>query len=114
LGVEQAGRSVAETLVGLQRMGFLLTHVLECPVSDATARREAMQARLPVTLARIRRSYKPKRVVLVGTALASCVTQITGASLDAVILLQRGRPFEWAEVSQDLLAKEAAAPPEAL
>src|ERR1700751_3810700 len=28
LGVEQAGRSVAETLAGLQRMGILLTHVL--------------------------------------------------------------------------------------
>jgi hypothetical protein len=114
LGVEQAGRSVAETLAGLQRMGLLLTHVLECPVTDATARREALQARLPATLARIRRSYKPKRIVLVGTELADCVTQITAANLDAMIVLQRGRPFEWAEVSPDLLAKEAATAIEAL
>lgn len=114
LGVEQAGRSVAETLAGLQRMGFLLTHVLECPVMDATIRREALLARLPATLARIRRSYKPKRVVLVGAELAGCVTQITGANLDAMIVLQNGQPFEWAGVSSDLLAKEAAAPIEAL
>jgi hypothetical protein len=114
LGVEQAGRSVAEMLAGLQRMGFLLTHVLECPVMDATARMEALQARLPATLARIRRSYKPKRVVLVGAELAGCVTRITGANLDAVIVLQRGQPFEWAGLSPDLLAKEAATSLEAL
>jgi hypothetical protein len=114
LGVEQAGRSVAETLAGLQRMGFLLTHVLDCPVSDNTARRESLRGRLPATLTRLRRSYKPKRVVLVGTELADCVTQITTANLGAMILLQRGRPFEWVEVSPDLLAKEAAAPIEAL
>ena len=114
LGVEQAGRSVAETLAGLQRMGFLLTHVLECPVSEPSARQEAIQNRLPATLARIRRSYKPKRVVLVGAELAGCVTQITGANLGAVIALQQGRPYEWAEIGPDLLAKEAAAPLESL
>jgi uncharacterized protein YciI len=114
LGVEQAGRSVAETLTGLQRMGFLLTHILDCPVSDVATRREALQRRLPATLARIRRSYKPKRLVLVGSKLSEYVTQITGANLDAVIVLQNGQPFEWAGVGPDLLAKEAAAPLEAL
>jgi hypothetical protein len=91
-------------------MGFLLTHVLECPVSDAAARREALQARLPATLARIRRSYKPKRVVLVGAELAGCVAQLTRANLEAVVVLRKGQPFEWAELSPDLLGKEAAAP----
>ena len=110
LGVERAGRSVAETLAGLQRMGILLTHVLECPVTDAMALREALQTRLPATLARIRRSYKPKRLVLVGAEMAGCVTRITGANLDAVVVLHSGKPFEWAELSPDLLAKEAAAP----
>jgi hypothetical protein len=114
LGIEQAGRSVAETLAGLQRMGILLTHILECPMSDVAARREALQSRLPATLTRIRRSYKPKRLVLVGTDLADCVRQITGANLDAVVVLHNGRPYEWAGVSPDLLAKEAAAPQEAL
>ncbi len=114
LGVEQPGRNVAETLAGLQRMGFLLTHVLDCPVNDAAARREALQARLPATLARIRRSYKPKRVVLVGGELSTYVTQIAGANLDAVVVLQNGKPYEWTGVGPYLLAKEAAAPLEAL
>jgi uncharacterized protein YciI len=73
-----------------------------------------LQRRLPATLARIRRSYKPKRLVLVGSKLSEYVTQITGANLDAVIVLQNGQPFEWAGVGPDLLAKEAAAPLEAL
>jgi hypothetical protein len=114
LGIEQGGRSVAETLAGLQRMGFLLTHVLECPLSDATVRGEALQSRLPATLARIRRSYKPKRLVLVGAELTDYVTQIINANLDAVIILQKGRPYEWAGVGPDLLGKVAAATLEAL
>jgi hypothetical protein len=109
LGVEQAGRSVADTLASLQRMGFLLTHVLECPMNVAGATREALQSRLPATLARIRRSYKPKRLVVVGADLADCVTQITVANLEAVVVLQKGQPFEWAELSPDLLTKEAGA-----
>lgn len=114
LGVEQAGRSVAETLASFQRIGILLTHVLECPVGDATVRSEALQSRLPATLARIRRSYKPKRLVLVGGELTDYVSQIIGANLNAVIILQKGQPYEWAGVSPDLLGKEAATPLEAL
>ena len=119
LGVEQAGRSVAETLAGVQRMGFLLTHVLDCQVNDAAARREALQGRLAATLARIRRSYKPKRLVLMGAGLEDYVTQITAANLDAVVALHNGQPFEWAELNVNLLGpdlpgKEAAAPLEAL
>lgn len=114
LGIEQDGRSVAETLASLQRMGFLLTYVLECPVSDTAARREALQSRLPATLARIRRSYKPKRLVLVGAELADYVTQITGAKLAAMVFLQGGQPFEWSGISPDLLGKEASAAQEAL
>src|SRR5579859_1587038 len=114
LGVEQAGRSVAETLAGVQRMGFLLTHMLDCQVNDAAARREALQGRMAATLTRIRRSYKPKRLVLMGSGLEEYVTQITGANLDAVVVLDKGQPFEWARIGSDLLAKEAAAPLEAV
>ena len=114
VGIEPGGRSVAVALAAMQRMGFLLTHVLDCPVSDTAARREALQSRLPATLARIRRSYKPKRLVLVGAELSECVTQITGAKLDTVIHTQNGQPYEWAGIGPDLLAKEAAAPLEAL
>jgi len=113
-GVDYTGKSVSDVLAGFQRMGLLLTHVLECPVSDAVARREALQRRLPGTLARIRRSYKPKRVVLVGAELSEFVAQINNAQMDALLLLQNGHPYEWAGISAELLGKEAAAPLQAL
>jgi hypothetical protein len=114
LGIEHGRRSVGEVLSEIQRQGLLITHVLECPLSDAQARQEAMQKRLPSVLARIRRSYKPKRVVLVGTELCEFVTSITNGKLEAVVVLHSGRPFEWARIRPDLLAKEATAAPEAL
>jgi len=114
LGIEHGRRSVGEVLSEIQRQGLLVTHVLECPLSDAQARQEAMQKRLPSVLARIRRSYKPKRVVLVGTELCEFVTSIRNGKLDALVVLHSGRPFEWARIGPDLLAKEATAAPWAL
>src|ERR1041385_6434655 len=46
LGIEQNGRSVEEVLTKIHRQGFLLTHALECPVSGAAAKRDAMRRRL--------------------------------------------------------------------
>jgi hypothetical protein len=96
LGIDSIGRSVEEVLTGIQRKGLLFTHLMECEVSDAAARRTAMQKRLPSVLARIRRSYKPKRVVLVGTELSEFVTAITSANLDARVMSDKGLPFAWA------------------
>ncbi len=109
-GVDYEGKSVSDVLAGFQRMGLLLTHVLECPVSDAAARKEALQLRLPGVLTRIRRSYKPKRVVLVGAELSEFVAQINNAQLNALLLLENGHPYEWTGISAELLGKEAAAP----
>jgi len=66
------------------------------------------------TLTRIRRSFKPKRVVLLGTELEEFVPQFIAANLDAMLVLQNGKPFEWNELSDGLLAKELAAPLQAL
>jgi hypothetical protein len=65
-------------------------------------------------LARIRRSYKPKRVVLVGAELYEFVKTITSADLDAMVILRKGQPYEWVGLDAELLAKEAAAPLQAL
>ena len=114
LGIIQGGRSVEEMLAGVQRQGILLAHVLECPVSDAEARREALRQRLPSVLTRIRRSYKPKRLVPMGPELCEFVTQIKNAQLDTVIVLKQGQPMQWSDLSPELLGKEAAAPLHAL
>ena len=110
LGIETAGRSVEEVLAGMQRQGLLVTHLIDCAVIDVEARLATMQKRLPSVLTRIRRSYKPKRVVLVGAELSASVTEITSANLGAELILDAGRPFEWSNLSVRVLGKEAAVP----
>ena len=109
LQIQQAGRSVDETLAVFQRAGYLLAYLLECPVVDAANRATALRRRLPSLLARIRRSYKPKRVVIVGQELSALVTQITAAEGGPEVILHRGQPFEWNELSPETLARGANA-----
>jgi hypothetical protein len=104
LGLAENRANAEETLAAFQRGGYLLTHVLECPVGDAAAGKEAMQRRLPSVLARIRRSYKPKRVVLVGAELEWLVTAVTSANLDAMVFLNSGKPFDWTAIAAALPA----------
>ena len=65
-------------------------------------------------MTRIRRSFRPKRVVLLGQELAEFVLQFMAANLDATLVLRDGEPFEWDEISEGELAKELAAPLQAL
>ena len=108
LGIEVTGRAVEGTLAEFQRRGYLLAHVLDCGESGATGadRREALARRIPATLTRIRRSFKPKRIVLIGEELAGFVPQIIAANLDAALILQNGRPFEWSGIGSGILVKE--------
>jgi hypothetical protein len=103
LGIDKAGWSIEEVVAGIQRQGLLFAHVLECPLNDPESRQEALRRRLPSVLARIRRSYKPKRVVLVGAELAEFVAQITNAIPDAMVVLRQGQPFEWSEIGDAVL-----------
>ena len=96
LEIENAGRSVEATLAEFQRRGYLLTHILECPgeYRDAAGLRTAMEQRIGATMARIRRSFKPKRVVLLGEELEPFVARFKAADLGAELLLtDSGQPF---------------------
>lgn len=69
-GVSSSGKPAEVALAEFQRAGMLLTHVLECalerPDVDGFA---ALEQRLTPVIARIRRSLKPKRVVLISEVL---------------------------------------------
>ena len=115
LRIDDTGRSLEATLADFQRRGYLLAHVLDCEVSGGNAlSREALARRIPAMLTRIRRSFKPKRLALVGQELAEFVPQFMAANLDAALILQDGKPFEWNELSDSSLAKELAATAPAL
>jgi hypothetical protein len=116
LGIEVSGRTVEAALTEFQRRGCVLAYVLECAQENdtAAARREALQQRISATIARIRRSLKPKRIVLLGNELTEFVPQLAAANLEATLILREGRPFEWNELGDRLLTKELTAPLEAL
>ena len=115
LHIENAERPLEATLADFQRRGYLLAHLIECPQEQGTAvGTEILRRRIPATLTRIRRSFKPKRVVLLGQELAEFIPQFMAANLDAALILRNGRPFEWSEIGGGWLAKELAAPLRAL
>jgi len=82
LGISTMGKGADAVHAEFQRAGFFLTHVLECPLDrDAGPGDEAaalLAQRLQAVARRIRRSLKPKRVVLISRALGPILEKNPG------------------------------------
>ncbi len=96
-GIATAGKTRDAVLAEFQRAGFFLTHVMECPIEgegglppDAHA---ALKVRLAAVATRIRRSLKPRRVIVVTEELAPFADDIFALNLGCPVLLDRGKPF---------------------
>jgi hypothetical protein len=113
LDIDVAGRTVEATLAEFQRRGFLLTHVVECPCEPSYARtlQEMLENRLAATVARIRRSYKPKRLVLLGEELDLLEPRLAMENLSAeLILSETNRAFRVGELAPGSLVMKVTAP----
>jgi hypothetical protein len=71
-GITARDKSPEAVLTEFQRGGFFLAHALECPIEnsvteDATA--SLLAKRMPSVVARLRRSLKPKTLVLMSPSL---------------------------------------------
>ena len=97
VGISTAGKSAEVVLSEFQRGGFLLTHLLECPLETGQWEQQPPEAlfqkRFPQIVARIRRSLKPKRVVLISEALAPLAARFSEAELGCPLILDDGKPF---------------------
>ncbi len=97
LGISSVGKSPETVLSEFQRAGFFLTHVLECPLETGAAELPSLEAllerRIPQVVTRIRRSLKPKRVVLISEVLAALRDRLSTAALECSVLLDDGNPF---------------------
>jgi len=71
--------------------------VLECPLETSAVVSASCQAllaeRVPQVLTRIRRSLKPKRVVLISDSLAPLAARLSSAELGCPVILDNGTPF---------------------
>jgi hypothetical protein len=94
-GLMPEGKSAEATLGEFQRRGFLLTHVLECPLENGERGRiqELVAHRLPAVLARIRRSLKPKRLAPISSVLEQFLPTLASGELPCAILLDQQKPF---------------------
>src|ERR1700687_2165514 len=92
-----AGKTAGEVQSEFQRAGFFLAHVLDCAlesgVQDGAELLSLLEQRLPGVAARIRRSLKPKRVVLISRALGPVMDKIAAMQLGCQLILDKGKPF---------------------
>jgi hypothetical protein len=98
VGIAVSGRPSETVLAEFQRGGFFLTYALECPL-DNTLPRESQVAslldqRFGFLVARVRRSLKPKKVVLVSSELAPIAGRLASEDLGCPVGLDDGKPFD--------------------
>lgn len=89
LQIVTEGKSPETVQTELQKLGILLTHVLECPLDPTVSASQAhalIEKQLPSTIARIRRSLKPKRLLLLSADLLPHVPQFHLTDLPCPIL----------------------------
>jgi hypothetical protein len=96
-GIPAVGKTADALHAEFQRRGFFLTHVLECPLDHGANSNvtlpELLAKRAPVVAARIRRSLKPKRVVLISEKLVALANQGTTGDLGCQMVLDHSMPF---------------------
>jgi hypothetical protein len=83
------GKSPEEVLAEFQKRGLMVIHILECPLQDGASSAQALallEKQLPATLTRIRRSLKPKRILLISTNLQPLADKLRQADPGCPIL----------------------------
>src|SRR5713101_6679824 len=99
--LESDPHSSGEALVDFQRRGYFLTHVLECPpdptLTEERALAELCLRQLPIAMARIRRSLKPKRIVLFSPVPDALIPKMAAGELGAALLLDDGQAFSFGD-----------------
>jgi hypothetical protein len=97
VGISPAEKPAEAVLSEFQRGGFFLTHALECPLESDQAGESSCEPfvlqRLSAVVTRIRRSLKPKRVVLISQLLAPLARRLSSAELGCPVILYDGKPF---------------------
>lgn len=102
VGILAPGKSAEAIHSEFHRHGLFLAYVLECPLDTAGSNGNGqaapsldalLTARLPAVFTRIRRSLKPKRLVLISASLSPLVEKFAAAQLGCELLLDEGHAF---------------------
>ena len=97
LNIETKGKTTEVVHADFQRAGYFVTYLLECPLDNTsgniTNTASLLANRLPAAAARIRRSLKPKRVVLISPALEPILGAMLALDLGCPIVLDGDEPY---------------------
>ncbi|HXR34289.1 MAG TPA: hypothetical protein VN830_11310 [Verrucomicrobiae bacterium] len=96
LQISREGKSPDAILTEFQKRGVFLTHVLECPLESTVVPSTAQQLiekQSAAVMARIRRSVRPKRVVLFSKELGALKGKFTEAALRTPVFTGPNGPF---------------------
>ena len=90
------GKSADTVLAEFQKRGLMLTHLLECPaepgLSDSQTA-QVLEAHLPRTIARLRRSFKPRRIILINADWLQVLGTLQNAHLGCPVFPASSSPF---------------------
>lgn len=89
LSISTAGKSSEEVLADFQKRGLFLAYLLECPVLPGIRPAEAVDVldrHLPQAVARIRRSLKPKRALVLSEDLQPFLPQLSESALGCPVV----------------------------
>ena len=89
LGIPAAGKPSEEILADFQKRGLVLASLLECPIepgADAAETKALLESHLPPAIARIRRSLKPKRILVIDRELQPLLSHLTESALGCPVI----------------------------
>jgi hypothetical protein len=94
--VSTEGKSHDLVLSEFQKLGLMVSYVLECPLNygvECGQASQLLEKQLPAALARVRRSLRPKRLILFSAELTELAPKLQQADLGCPIWPASGRPF---------------------
>ena len=113
VGISTTGKTPAGIHGEFQAAGLFLTHLLECPVETvqqhvaegptgcrAPDPTTLLCEHLPSVVSRIRRSLKPRRVILVTEVAPVVVQHIISMNLGCPVVLEHGKPFRFSPATE--------------
>lgn len=95
--ISTEGKARETVLSEFQKRGMLLIHVLECPLEGRLSTSEIaalLERQWRATQARVRRSLKPKRVLVFCKEMETLAPRISEAELECPVMMDgNGKPF---------------------
>lgn len=97
LDISKDGKDRDAILSEFQKRGLVLNYVLECPLEGRLSPSEVqglLERQLHSTVVRVRRSLKPKRVLLFTKELGMVAVKITEGEMECPVLTNNGKAFD--------------------